>query len=140
METIELTDEQISGVIDKVLEGAKQRYENHARVSEADYFAGVLVVLTFLQEGPGFEELWEHTPPMWILGIMSGRSPTAIYIADGNEEIQRKIDQKMGHAFRLRENAENLLNIVKTLTHDPDSYAHYEAVSVVCDIESDFLP
>lgn len=139
METVELTQEQVSGVIEKILEGAKQRYEAQALVSEADYFAGALTALTFLEEGPGYENLWEHTPAMWILGIMSGRSPTAIYIADGDEKVQRKIDKRMGYAVRLRENAEHMLAIVRAIADGDggDGFSE-EALYLINDIDQDY--
>ena len=76
-----LTDEQKDQFRDKVKETVEKtgliRINNGSCESEADYFAGAMVVMTTFNEmfcGADEDNSMDIVPPMWFMGPMSGRS------------------------------------------------------------------
>tara|TARA_R110000737_G_scaffold232740_3_gene246099 strand:- start:976 stop:1239 length:264 start_codon:yes stop_codon:yes gene_type:complete len=76
-----LTDKQKEKFRDKVKEQVEKtgltRINNRSCESEADYFAGAMVVMTTFNEmfcGADDSNAMDIVPPMWFIGPVTGRS------------------------------------------------------------------
>ena len=61
----------------KVTSLLRERHNSGALESEADFFAGAMLILSLVNRefyGASYEESMDIVPPMWVIGPMSGRS------------------------------------------------------------------
>lgn len=118
---VKLTGEQAKEFTDRIEQQALKRIRNGALVSEADFYAGAAITIHHLFS-ENDEQLADIIPPMWILGIMSGRSPSTRW--EENEEIQKNQNYLLERQARLCRNAELMYELVTDLYEckDRDQY------------------
>jgi hypothetical protein len=100
---LKVTEEQGKELTDYVEKQALERIKTGALQSEADFYLGAASVLQYLF-GKDPKELTEIVPPMWIIGIMSGRSPSTRWEEDGL--VRGQHETKLERQSRLYQNAE----------------------------------
>ena len=112
----EFTEEQGKDLTDFVEKQGLSRLKYGAMVSEGDFYAGASAAIQFLFEGEGAENLTRIIPPMWILGILSNRSPSTRWEKD--EETRRSLENKIMRSEILGKHGELMYEFVK----DVDKY------------------
>ena len=116
---VKLIGEQAKDLTDTVEKQALERIRSRALISEADYYAGAAVTIQYLTEDSDSNTLSSIIPPMWVFGIMSGRSPSTRWEEDGL--VRGQLDSKLERQSRLYQNAELMYEFVSDV-FDPDRY------------------
>ena len=76
MKTIGKTTFKLKAGI-KAMSLLRERHNSGALESEADFFAGAMLILSLVNRefyGASYEESMDIVPPMWVIGPMSGQS------------------------------------------------------------------
>ena len=121
MATIEFKEEQGKELTNYVEQQALARIKEGVLLSEADFYSGAAYVIQYLL-GKDSRQLTRIVPPMWIIGIMAGRSPSTRW--EENEETKAQHDTKLERQFRLYSNAELMYELATDLHEckDRDQY------------------
>ena len=106
---VKLTEEQGKELTDRIERQGLERIKSGALRSEADFYAGAAIAIHHLF-GKDDKQLTDIIPPMWILGIMSGRSPSTRWEED--EGIKIILDAGLERQHRLQHNAELMYEFV----------------------------
>ena len=117
---VKLTGEQAKELTNYIEKLGLSRIEAGALISEGDFYAGAAAVIHYLTEGRSSPNVTVHVPPMWILGLLSGRSPTTHW--EKNEEVRKQLDYKLERQFRLHHNAELMYEYVTQMYEAKDRH------------------
>lgn len=103
-----------------------QRYRDNTLVSEPDFLAGAITVISFLGLEKDAEELpAELVPPGWIFNIMGNRSVTAS-VLEKNGEIDeaeaRRMDNKEWKAIYRRAYVNDAVRLLHTVVRTADNF------------------
>ncbi len=110
MEAVDiLNGAEAKDLTDYIEQQALERIRSGSLLAEADFYAGAASVIQFLFGGNP-KELSKVVPPMWILGILSGRSPSTRWEED--ESLRKQFDNKLERQHRLYWNAELMYEYV----------------------------
>ena len=116
MEAVDiLNGAEAKELTDWVEQQGLERIKSRALQSEADFYSGAASVLQFLF-GKDPKELTKIVPPMWILGVMTGRSPSTRWAIDDtleeSEALTKALDTRLERQQRLYQNAELMYEYV----------------------------
>ena len=107
---VKLTEEQAKELTNYVEQAAAERLRNGAMKLDTDFYCGAMAVIHYLTEGRSSPDLTANIPPMWVLGLMSGRSPSLRHM--GDEETQQRYTAKMVRTAALIDSREQMYEFV----------------------------
>lgn len=110
---IAFTEEQGKDLTDFVEQQGLSRLKAGTMVSEGDFYAGAASAIQFMFEDKDAKHLTRIIPPMWILGIMSNRSPSTRWEED--EETKKRLERKVMRSEVIGRYGEQMYDFVETV-------------------------